>query len=68
MDTTNTLDITRDKFVKAKNLFEKDPVKNLPIEAISEMEVRKFGEDSSISINGVPLRLHPNGYVPLEIQ
>lgn len=54
--------------MKAKNLFEKDPVKNLPIEAISEMEVRKFGEDSSISINGVPLRLHPNGYVPLEIQ
>ena len=71
LDTTNTLDITRDKFVKAKNLFEKDPVKNLPIEAISEMEVRKFGEgaqDRSISINGVPLRIHPNGYVPLEIQ
>lgn len=46
-------------------------MKNLPIEAISEMEVRKFGEgvkDGSISINGVPLRLHPNGYVPLELQ
>ena len=71
LDSTNTLSITRDKFVKAKNLFEKDPVKNLPIEAISEMEVRKFGEgaqDRSISINGVPLRIHPNGYVPLEIQ
>lgn len=71
LDTTNTLTITRDKFVKAKNLFEKDPMKNLPIEAINEMEVRKFGEgaqDGSISINGVPLRLHPNGYVPLEIQ
>ena len=71
LDATNTLSITRDKFVKAKNLFEKDPMKNLPIEAISMMEVRKFGEgaqDGSISINGVPLRLHPNGYVPLEIQ
>ena len=71
LDTDNALSITRDKFVKAKNLFEKDPMKNLPIEAINEMEVRKFGEDAqdgSISINGVPLRLHPNGYVPLEIQ
>lgn len=71
LDAANTFSITRDKFVKAKNLFEKDPVKNLPVEAISEMEVRKFGEgaqDGSISINGVPLRLHPNGYVPLEIQ
>ena len=71
LDTDNALSITRDKFVKAKNLFEKDPMKNLPIEAISEMEVRKFGEGAqakSISINGVPLRLHPNGYVPLEIQ
>lgn len=71
LDVTNVLSITRDKFVKAKNLFEKDPMKNLPIEAISEMEVRKFGggaQDGSISINGVPLRLHPNGYVPLEIQ
>ena len=71
LEADNALTITRDKFVKAKNHFEQDPMKNLPIEAISEMEVRKFGEsvkDGSISINGVPLRLHPNGYVPLELQ
>lgn len=71
LEADNALTITRDKFVKAKNHFEQDPMKNLPIEAISKMEVRKFGEgvkDGSISINGVPLRLHPNGYVPLELQ
>lgn len=71
LEADNALTITRDKFVKAKNHFEQDPMKNLPIEAISGMEVRKFGEgvkDGSISINGVPLRLHPNGYVPLELQ
>ncbi len=62
---------TRDKFVQAKNRFEKDPLKNLPVEAISEMTVQNLGggaQDKAITINDVPLRLHPHGYTPLEIQ
>ena len=67
----NKVSTTREKFVKAKNRFEQDPIKNLPVEAISVLEVRKFGDgaqDGAFIINGVPLRLHPNGYVPLEIE
>ncbi len=60
---------TRDKFVKAKNMFESDPVSNLPPEAISEMSVHKYDDGSrSIRINGVQLRLHQTGYVPLELK
>lgn len=59
----------REKFVKAKNNFEKDPLNNIPPEAISNMTVIK-GEDgkNAILINGAQLRIHVNGYVPLEVE
>lgn len=65
----NTITTIRDKFVKAKNLFESDPMGNLPPESISEMSIHKYDDGSkSISINGVPLRLRAGGYVPLELK
>lgn len=67
----NLIRTTREQFVKAKNRFEEDPMNNLPVEAISEMNIHKFGDgpnDKSAFINGVQLRLRPNGYTPLEIQ
>ena len=65
----NVIITTRDKFVKAKNMFESDPMGSLPPESISEMSIHKYDDGSrSIQINGVRLRLHSNGYVPLELK
>ncbi len=59
----------RAQFVKAKNHFEEDPMKNIPAEAITNMEIRKYeGNGKAIFMNGVQLRTRPNGYIPLEIQ
>lgn len=61
----------RSKFIKNKNSFEQDPMNNIPIEAISQMEVVKYGpgpQDNNIFINGVRLRIRPNGYLPLELK
>ena len=65
----NITTTNRDKFVKAKNMFESDPMGNLPPESISEMSIHKYDDGSkSIHINGVQLRLRANGYVPLELK
>lgn len=67
----SALSTTREKFIKAKNRFEKAPMQNLPVEAISVIKVEKMSEgaqDNSISINGVPLRLHTHPYIPLETE
>jgi GLPGLI family protein len=66
----NAVSTTRAKFVKAKNKFEENPMGNLPIEAISEMTIMKHddGSKGSVLINGVQLRIRPNGYVPLELE
>ena len=65
----NITTTTREKFVKAKNMFESDPMGNLPPESISEMSIHKYDDGSrSIHINGVQLRLRTNGYVPLELK
>lgn len=60
--------ITRKKFIKAKNRFEQDPIRNLPVEAINGITVQKFGTETSISVNNIPLRIRPNGYTPLETE
>lgn len=67
MKKSNVISTTRADFIKAKNAFEKDPLKNIPVESIGDVTIRKFeGGKASFLINGVQLRLHPNGYVPLE--
>ncbi len=61
----------RDKFVKNKNYFEKDPMHNIPVESISQMQVIRYGngpQDKTAFINGVQLRIRPNGYIPLEFK
>lgn len=65
----NTINISREQFIKAKNKFEIDPMGNIPVEAISEMSVQKFdnGEYKTL-VNGVVMRVRPNGYVPLELK
>lgn len=63
--------ITRDKFVENKIDFEKDPMKNIPVEAIGNMQVYKYGSgsnDKTAYINGVRLIMRPNGYIPLELK
>lgn len=68
-DFPHVVTTTREKFIKAKNRYEADPMGSIPPESISEMTVvkRDNGKDK-ILINGVPLRLRPNGYVPLEVE
>ena len=42
---------------------------NIPAEAISEMSVQKYEDGGHRTlINGVVLRVRPNGYVPLELK
>lgn len=63
------IETTREKFLKSKNRFEENPMKNLPPESISAMTVIKSDNGGgAVMINGVQLRMHPNGYIPLEIE
>lgn len=62
---------TREKFIKNKNHFEEDPMHNIPVESVSKMEVFRYGDgpkDKSAFINGVQLRMRPNGYTSLELK
>lgn len=68
-DIPNIVTVERDKFIKSKNKFEENPMGYISPEAISEMVVQKDESGvSSILINGVQLRLRPNGYTPLELK
>lgn len=65
----NPINISREQFIKAKNKFEINPMGNIPAEAISEMIVLKSEEGGHRTlINGMLLRVRPNGYVPLELE
>ncbi len=59
---------TREKFLRNKIGFEKDPMKNVPMEGITNIDVLKVGDQSMILIDGLQLRIRPNGYTPLELQ
>lgn len=66
---SNSITTSREKFIKAKNHFEENPIANIPTESITDMRVEKGdGGSNSIFINGVQVRLRTNGYVPLEIK
>ena len=68
-NTKNCIKTTRDKFVKMKNNFEKNPMGNIPFETIGRMVIDKQGGGKgTIFIDGQQLRIRPNGYVPLELQ
>lgn len=68
-NTTNVISTTREKFIKAKNHFEENPMQNLPVEAVSEMSIRKYDDGGkAVLINGMQLRLRPDGYIPLELR
>ena len=65
----NCITTTREKFIKAKNHFESDPIGAIPPEAISEMTIIKGdGGKNTILVKNVHLRLRPNGYTPLETE
>ena len=69
IDATNAISTTREKFIKAKNHFEENPMQNLPVEAVSEMSIQKYDDGGkAVLINGMQLRLRPNGYIPLEVK
>lgn len=63
----NVVTTERNKFVKAKNKYEENPLQNIPPESISEMNVVKGENGNRIYVNGVQLRLRQKGYVPLEL-
>lgn len=65
----NIIKTSREQFIKAKNKFEENPMDNIPTESISEMTIEKYedGRHSAL-VNGVVLRMRPNGYVPLELK
>ncbi len=70
-EDARTQKTTRDKFVKNKNKLESNPnpLSVLPIEAVSNMSVVKVASgDKKILINGIQVRKHVNGYVPLELE
>lgn len=68
-NTKNHIKTTREKFVKTKNIFEKNPMGNIPVESIGHVRIDKHGGGKgSIFIDGQQLRIHPNGYIPLELQ
>lgn len=69
MPYANTIKTSREQFVKTKNKFEQNPVGNIPAESISEMTVEKYEDGGHCAlVNGVVLRMRPNGYVPLELK
>lgn len=71
LNNQGSIRTTRNEFVNAKNKFEENPIGNIPPEAIGDMEIRKFGDNSSestILINGIQLRLRSNPYIPLELE
>lgn len=65
----NAIKTSREQFVKSKNKFEQNPMGNIPAESISEMTIEKYEDGGhSALVNGVVLRMRPNGYVPLELK
>lgn len=65
------INVAFEKFLKNKVAFEVDPIKNLPVESIGYMTILKNGggpDDKTILVNGVQLRIRPNGYIPLELK
>lgn len=65
----NTIKTSREQFIKAKNKFEQNPIGNIPTESISEMSIEKYEDGGHTAlVNGVVLRMRPNGYVPLELK
>ena len=69
LDNRGSITTSREKFIKAKNKFEENPIGNLPPESIGEMEIRKHSDnpsESTILINGIQLRMRVHPYIPLE--
>lgn len=60
----NVIKMDHDKFEKAKNNYDKDPFKAINPQDITHIEVTK---NKGLLINGVPLRKHDNGFIPLEL-
>lgn len=60
---------SRDKFVKMKNEFEKDPWNNILPESITNITVLDTqGGKPQILINDNPFHPYPDGYVPFELE
>ncbi len=69
LDNNGRIPTSREKFIRTKNEFEKNPIGNIPPESIGAMEIRKNSDnpsESTILINGIQLRQRTHPYVPLE--
>lgn len=58
----NMVSISRDAFVERKNGYDRDPYSAIDMESISEITVR----DKKVFVNGVLVRMHKKGAIPLE--
>ncbi len=71
LDNGGSIATSREKFIRAKNKFEENPMGNIPPESIGEMEIIKNGDslsESTILVNGIQLRMRRHPYVPLEME
>ena len=59
----NQISIAHDKFIELKNEYDKAPMKHIDPNSISGITVFKGGD---IEVNGVRIRMHSNGSIPLE--
>ena len=69
LNNNGSISTSREKFIRAKNKFEENPIGNIPPESIGEMEIRKNSDnpsESTILINGIQLRMRLHKYIPLE--
>ena len=60
---------SKQKFIKNKIEYEKDPMNNIPAESIRNMAVIKIenSDKPTILVNGVQIRAKLNGYTALEL-
>ncbi|MDE6330137.1 MAG: GLPGLI family protein [Muribaculaceae bacterium] len=71
IDNSGRISTNRKKFISAKNEFEKNPIGNISPESIGQMEIIKHGDspsESTVLINGVPLRQRTHPYIGLETE
>ncbi len=65
----STVKTDRAKFIEMKNRTGQNPMSSINPTSISEMTViRTKGGGSTLIINGVPLRMPVNTYIPLELK
>lgn len=65
----NIVKTSREKFIERKNKFEENPLKNLPVESLTDIMIEKNDDGSkNMYANGMLLRIRKGKYIPLELK